>query len=125
MAEEVKVKKKAVKVEKKPEYRDIGIDVKAPGRVCDDPYCPFHGTLSVRGQIFEARVKTAKMEGSVVVEVERLHYVKKYERYEKRFKRISAHLPGCMDVKPGDPVRIMECRPLSKTISFVVVEVSQ
>ena len=125
MAEEIKVKKKAAKVEKKPAYRDIGIDVKPPKKVCDDPKCPFHGSLPVRGQIFEAKIKTAKMEGSVVVEVERLHYVKKYERYEKRFKRIPAHLPGCMDVKPGDQVKIMECRPLNKTISFVVVEVSQ
>ena len=127
MAEEVKVKKvkkTAKKVEKKPVYRDIGIDVKPPARVCDDPNCPFHGELPVRGQMFKGKVRTAKMEGSVVVELERLHYVKKYERYEKRFKRISAHLPACMDVNPGDEVKIMECRPLSKTVSFVVVEVS-
>ena len=127
MAEEVKVKKMkktGKKVEKKPEHRDIGIDVKPPVRVCKDPDCPFHGTLPVRGQMFKGKVKSAKMNGSIVVELERLHYVKKYERYEKRFKRISAHLPDCMDVKQGDEVKIMECRPLSKTVSFVVVEVN-
>ncbi len=124
MAEEVKKIKKAGKPEKKPQHRDIGIDVRPPAKVCDDPNCPFHGTLSVRGQMFQGKVKTAKMNGSVVVELERLHYVKKYERYEKRFKRISAHLPECMEAKPGDEVKIMECRPLSKTVSFVVVEVN-
>ena len=123
MAEEVKNVKKTKKVVKKPEHRDIGIDVRPPEKVCDDPNCPFHGSLPVRGQIFQGKVKTARMNGSVVVELERLHYVKKYERYEKRFKRISAHLPGCMEVKAGDEVKIMECRPLSKTVSFVVVEV--
>lgn len=124
MAEKVKSVKKTNKVAKKPEYRDIGIDVRPPEKACNDPNCPFHGTLPVRGQMFQGKVKTAKMNGSIVVELERLHYVKKYERYEKRFKRISAHLPECMEVKAGDEVKIMECRPLSKTISFVVVEVS-
>ena len=123
MAEKTKVKK-VKNTAKKPEHRDIGIDVRPPSRVCEDPNCPFHGTLSVRGQMFKGKIKSAKMNGSVVVELERLHYVKKYERYEKRFKRISAHLPACMDVKQGDEVKIMECRPLSKTISFVVVEVN-
>jgi small subunit ribosomal protein S17 len=27
-----------------------------------------------------------------------------------------------MGVKAGDQVKIMECRPLSKTVSFVIVE---
>ncbi len=35
-----------------------------------------------------------------------------------------AYLPTCMDVKEGDEVKIAECRPLSKTISFVVIEVN-
>jgi small subunit ribosomal protein S17 len=27
-----------------------------------------------------------------------------------------------LGVKAGDKVRIMECRPLSKTVSFVIIE---
>ncbi|MBT5281823.1 MAG: 30S ribosomal protein S17, partial [Euryarchaeota archaeon] len=31
--------------------------------------------------------------------------------------------PSCIgDVEIGDSVRVMECRPLSKTVSFCVVE---
>jgi small subunit ribosomal protein S17 len=49
--------------------------------------------------------------------------MKKYERYEKRTRRYSAHLPSCIGgVAAGDKVRIMECRPLSKTIKFCVIE---
>jgi small subunit ribosomal protein S17 len=36
--------------------------------------------------------------------------------------RVTAHSTPCIPVKVGDTVRIAECRPLSKTKSFVVVE---
>ena len=36
--------------------------------------------------------------------------------------RITAHNPPCIDAKTGDKVKIAECRPLSKTKNFVVVE---
>jgi small subunit ribosomal protein S17 len=54
--------------------------------------------------------------------MEYLHKVRKFVRSERRRSRISAHLPPCLDVQEGDMVTIAECRPLSKTISFVVVE---
>jgi small subunit ribosomal protein S17 len=63
------------------------------------------------------------MNGTVVVEHEYLHYVKKYKRYEKRRSRYHAHSTPCINASAGDVVRIAECRPLSKTKSFVVVEV--
>jgi small subunit ribosomal protein S17 len=50
-------------------------------------------------------------------------YVKKFQRYERRNTKQSAHVPECMEVEIGDVVRIMETRPLSKTISFVVIEI--
>ncbi len=102
--------------------RDIGIDVKPPERECDDPNCPFHGHLKVRGQILEGVVISDKMEKTVVVEREYLRYVKKYERYEKRRSRYHVHNPPCIDAKVGDHVRFMECRPLAKSVSFVIVE---
>ena len=101
--------------------RDIGIDVKAPEKECDDPKCPWHGHLKVRGEIIKGKVVSTAMQRTVVVERERLHYVPKYERYEKRTSRYKAHLPPCIEVKKGDEVIIMECRPLSKTKHFVVV----
>jgi len=102
--------------------RDIGVDVKPPEKECDDPYCPFHGHLKVRGQIIEGVVISDKMNRTVTVKREYLYYLKKYERYEKRTSKIHAHNPPCIDAKVGDRVKIMECRPLSKTVSFVVIE---
>ncbi len=51
-----------------------------------------------------------------------MHFVPKYERYEKRTSSYAAHCPPCIEAKLGDKVRIAECRPLSKTISFVTIE---
>ncbi|HHF55551.1 MAG TPA: 30S ribosomal protein S17 [Thermoplasmatales archaeon] len=99
----------------------IGIEVEEPKERCDDPNCPFHGHLKVRGIILRGRVVSTAMQKTVVVERERLHYVPKYERYEKRTSRYKAHLPPCIKVEKGDEVIIMECRPLSKTKHFVVV----
>ncbi len=104
--------------------RDIGYDVKPPEKECKDPKCPFHGTLPVRGKILEGKVVSAKMQGSIVVERNYLHYLSKYERYERRHSRVSVHNPPCMEVKKGDIVKIAECRPLSKTKHFVVIEKS-
>ncbi|MDD1742636.1 MAG: 30S ribosomal protein S17 [Methanotrichaceae archaeon] len=103
--------------------RDIGIDVKAPDRSCDDPKCPFHGNLSVRGQVFNCTVVSDKMKNTVVVLREFERKIPKFERFEKRRSKIHAHNPSCIDAKMGEKVRIAECRPLSKTKSFVVVEV--
>lgn len=103
--------------------KDIGIDVREPNKICNDRNCPFHGSLSVRGQIFSGVVISNKMQKSAVVKRERLFYVKKYERYERRTSKYSVHNPPCISANVGDKVKIMECRPLSKTISFVIVEV--
>ncbi|MCD6369209.1 MAG: 30S ribosomal protein S17 [Thermoproteales archaeon] len=102
--------------------RNIGIPgVKAPERECDDPYCPFHGKLPVRGLILEGVVVSTRMSKTVVVRRDYLHYDKKYKRYERRRSKIHAHLPPCIDVKEGDTVIIGECRPISKTVAFVVI----
>ena len=102
--------------------RDIGIDVKAPAAACQDKNCPFHGSLSVRGQVIDGVVVSDKMTHTAVVERNFLKYDTKYERYVKKTSRYSAHCPPCLEVKAGDLVRMMECRPLSKTVSFVIVE---
>jgi small subunit ribosomal protein S17 len=102
--------------------RDIGVDVQAPKADCADPHCPFHGGFGVRGQLIEGQVISTRMERSARVQREYLRYVPKYERYEKRTSSYNVHAPPCINVQVGDHVKIMECRPLSKTISFVVIE---
>jgi small subunit ribosomal protein S17 len=106
----------------KGSHRDIGVDVAPPQNSCDDKKCPFHGRLSVRGQIIEGIVTSDKMMNTVVVKRDFMKFIPKYERYERRTGRYLAHNPSCIDAKIGDPVKIMECRPLSKTKSFVVIE---
>jgi small subunit ribosomal protein S17 len=102
---------------------NIGLNVSVPEKECDDVNCPFHGTLPVRGQVITGKVVSDKMRGSVVVARDYLHFVKKYKRYEKRSSKLHAHNPPCIGAKVGDNVKIAECRPLSKTKTFVVVEV--
>ncbi len=102
----------------------IGLDVSVPRKACDDPDCPFHGSLAVRGKMLNGTVVSGRMSKTVIVQRDYLHYVKKYMRYEKRRSRIMAHNPPCLEAKEGDSVKIAECRPLSKNVSFVVVEKS-
>ncbi|MFB6173052.1 MAG: 30S ribosomal protein S17 [Halobacteriales archaeon] len=103
----------------------LGLDVHEPEAACADENCPFHGTLSVRGQVLEGAVASTDMEKTVVVEREYDVFVPKYDRYMKRRSRVSAHAPPCLDLAVGDTVRIAETRPLSKTKSHVVVEVTE
>jgi small subunit ribosomal protein S17 len=102
--------------------RDIGIDVPAPKRACEDPHCPFHGTLPVRGQTIEGTVVSTRMQRTAVIERQYLRYIQKFERYEKRTKRLNVHSPPCLDLKAGDRVQVMECRPIAKTVSFVAIQ---
>ena len=102
--------------------RDIGLDVRAPRGTCDDRHCPFHGRLSVRGQVLEGTIVSSSMQRTAVVERTLLHYIPKYERYEKRRRRYLAHHPPCLEIPLGHRVRIAETRPLSKTVSYCIVQ---
>ncbi len=102
--------------------RDIGLDVRAPKARCDDRHCPFHGRLPVRGQVLEGTVVSTSMQRTAVVERTLLHFVPKFERYEKRRRRYLAHAPPCLNIPVGHRVRIAETRPLSKLVSFCIVE---
>ena len=95
---------------------------KKPRKTCDDVDCPFHGTLSLRGRSHDGIVVSDKMEKTVIVRRDYLNYIPKYRRYERRRSNISAHSPPCLEINAGDKVRLAECRPLSKTVSFVVIE---
>jgi small subunit ribosomal protein S17 len=105
--------------------KNIGLNVPTPTKECEDAKCPFHGTLPVRGQVITGKVVSDKMTGTVVVRRDYLHFVRKYKRYEKRSSTIHAHNPLCINARTGNLVRIAECRPLSKTKKFVVVEVQE
>lgn len=78
---------------------------------------------TMRGRKFQGKVIRAVARKTVVVEWPRLFYIPKYERYEKRRTRVQVHLPeNLTDIAVGDLVWIGECRPISKTKHFVVLE---
>jgi len=107
----------------KPNVRNIGIPVKnLPGDSCDDPNCPYHGHLKIRGRVFVGTVVSDKMPLSATVEWPYTTAIPKYERYMRKKSKVSAHNPRCIKAHKGDKVRIAECRPLSKTKKFVIIE---
>src|SRR3989344_8087182 len=96
---------------------------KAIESVCNDRDCHIHGNLKIRGRTFDGLV-TKKFDKRIVIEFERVIYVRKYERYAKTKTKIHARLPTCMKNKINirDYVKVQECRPLSKIIHFAVIE---
>ena len=102
--------------------KNIGIvGIETPKENCTDLSCPFHGTLKIRGRIFEGTVKSVKPSNTAIIFWERRVFYPKYERFEKKITRLTAHRPPCMHIKQGDKVVIGECRPVSKTKKFAVI----
>ena len=60
-----------------------------------DKKCPFTGDISIRGRILTGIVKSHKMKRTIVIRRDYLHYIKKYNRFEKRHKNVSAHISPC------------------------------
>jgi len=100
----------------------VSLTAKKPKKSCEDVNCPFHGTLSLRGHALEGMVVSDKMEKTIIVRRDYLNYVPKFKRYERRRSNVAAHSPPCLEIKTGDKVKLAECRSISKTVSFVVIE---
>ncbi|KAK9497213.1 hypothetical protein O3M35_004572 [Rhynocoris fuscipes] len=122
----------ASKVAKKQcrRYKDVGLGFKTPREAIEGTYidkkCPFTGNVSIRGRILTGVVQKMKMQRTIVIRRDYLHYVRKYNRFEKRHKNMSVHLSPCFrDVEIGDVVTVGECRPLSKTVRFNVLKVTK
>jgi small subunit ribosomal protein S17 len=103
--------------------KSIGIPAEPPKESCKDKNCAWHGSLPVRGRTFAGTVSSSKGKDTAVVEWGYTHLVPKYQRYERRKTSVVAHNPECLKAREGDQVLIAECRPLSKTKSFVVVSI--
>ena len=107
--------------------RNIGINVEAPKEkpIDGDKKNPFNGTLSVRGKLFEGKVVKSRGKDTVVLQKEAPVYFSKFKRYGRSTSRIHAHVPSNLEVNEGDIVVAAECRPIAKSVSFVVVEVKK
>lgn len=90
---------------------------------CNDSKCPKCGNIKIRGNVFTGIVTSAKADKTVTVERQLVKKVRKYERYKKIKSKIHAHNSKCVSAKEGDTVKIGETRKLSKTKSFVVMNI--
>lgn len=110
-------------------WKDVGMGFPTPKAAKEGAYidkkCPFTGNISIRGRIIKGMVISAKMKRTIVLRVSYLHYVPKYNRFEKRHSNIPAHCSPCFSVKDGDIVTVGQCRPLSKTVRFNVLKVEK
>merc|ERR1711981_180794 len=111
------------------QVKSVGLGFKVPAKAKEGRYidkkCPFVGEVSIRGKLLRGVVHRCFMKNTITIRRDYLHYQKKYRRYEKRHKMISAHCSPAFEAKSGDEVIIGECRPLSKTVRFNVVEVHE
>merc|ERR1712061_272322 len=109
---------------------NVGLGFKTPREAREGHYvdkkCPFTGKCSIRGRILTGVITKLKMNRTAVIRRDYLHYVKKYNRFEKRHRNVSVHLSPCFrDVKIGDVATVGECRPLSKTVKFNTLKVTK
>ncbi|KAG7450537.1 uncharacterized protein BT62DRAFT_1072599 [Guyanagaster necrorhizus] len=126
-------------------YKDVGLGFKTPSEAINGTYigaavvydftesahlgadkkCPFTGEVSIRGRILTGKVVSTKMTRTIIIRRDYLHYIPKYNRYEKRHKNLAVHLSPAFRVEVGDMVTVGQCRPLSKTVRFNVLRVSK
>ena len=111
-------------------YKNIGLGFKTPKMAIEGKYvdkkCPFTGNVSIRGRILRGRIISTKMNKTIIIRRDYLHYIRKYNRFEKRHRNIAAHVsPAFVGIKEGDVATIGECRPLSKTVRFNVLKVEE
>lgn len=64
------------------------------------------------------------MHRTIIIRRDYLHYIPKYNRYEKRHKNVAAHVSPAFRVQEGDTVVVGQCRPISKTVRFNVLRIS-
>lgn len=110
-------------------YKNVGLGFQTPKKAIEGTYidkkCPFTGNVSIRGRIFRGMVISTKMTRTIVIRRHYLHYIKKYNRFEKRHSNTAVHCSPAFEVKEGDIVTCGQCRPLSKTVRFNVLKVEK
>ncbi|THH03830.1 hypothetical protein EW145_g5974 [Phellinidium pouzarii] len=106
--------KKAVTKDKRW-YKDVGLGFKTPTEAINGTYidkkCPFTGDVSIRGRILTGKVVSTKMTRTIIIRRDYLHYIPKYNRYEKRHKNLAAHASPAFRVDIGDVVTVGEAMP--------------
>merc|ERR1719451_52274 len=69
-------------------FKKIGLGFKTPQTAIEGEYvdhkCPFTSDVTIRGKIFKGVVISNKMQRTIVIRRDYLHFIKKYNRFEKR-----------------------------------------
>jgi small subunit ribosomal protein S11e len=122
------VTKMARKMNSMRYFKKVGLGFNTPADAVQGHYvdkkCPFTGNVSIRGRILKGMCISTKMNRTIIIRRDYLHYIRKYSRYEKRHTNIPAHCsPAFKRIHEGDIITIGQCRPLSKTVRFNVLKV--
>jgi len=75
-----------------------------------------------RRRVITGLVSSAKMNKTIVVDVERTVQHPRFKKYVRQRTRFKAHDEN-NEAQVGDMVQIMETRPISKTKSFRLVKI--
>merc|ERR1711966_244018 len=106
--------------------KSVGLSFPTPKEAKEGKYidrkCPFTSSVNIRGRILKGMVISCKVQRTVVLRRNYLHYIKKYKRFEKRHSNLVAHCAPCFEPKEGDIVTAGQCRPLAKTVRFNVLK---
>ncbi|KAG8137175.1 putative 40S ribosomal protein [Naja naja] len=93
-------------------YKNIGLGFKTPKEAIEGSYidkkCPFTGNVSIRGRILSGVVTKMKMQRTIVIRRDYLHYIRKYNR-QKHTEHVGAPvslLQGCADWGYRDSGRV-------------------
>eukprot|EP00906_Rhabdomonas_costata_P002624 RCo004107 len=109
-------------------WKNVGLGFETPREAIEGTYidhkCPFTGDVSIRGRILRGVIVRGKAKRTIVIRRNYLHYVPKYQRYEKRHKHVKAHISPCFHFQMGDEAVVGECRPLSRNIRFNVLKIN-
>lgn len=85
-----------------------------------------HFELRLKLIFLRGVVLSNKMARTVILRRDYLHYIKKYNRFEKRHHNLPAHLsPAFSRTRIGDIVTVGQCKKLSKTVLFNVIRVEK
>lgn len=78
--------------------------------------------IQKQNRIFEGIVVSDKMDKTIVVKVDRMKSIKKYDKSIRLSKKYQVHDEKGL-AKIGDSVRFAECRPYSKNKKWYLKEV--
>ena len=75
-----------------------------------------------KGRTFTGTVTSSKMEKTIVVSIKTMNKHPRYKKYIRKTQKLYVHDEKCI-AKDGNVVKVRECRPISKTKCWELIEV--